>query len=357
MTNKNLEIQGDSTKEVKILSASEVRPELLASFYSSAYHVRAAFLESNWSWINRAYYISNCIPLVLISDEKVIAHAGLIPLTMQVRGMNHSAAWFIDLAVLPEYQRSGYGSILVRKRMEFAEIQMTFPNKRSKGIFEKLGWHLYPDSYMHYIFLRPFNYPSIKKWLPGHLRALLNKVFFLFRKRFYLRNSLPGGSVNLEFVSPGSLETFLSAYNNAPGASSEEVVILRDDDFIRWRVLNSPNRKQYYIYSSGEFYALIYFNNHTGDSIDILLMSDESNNEQIKTMLSSLAIKGEREGYSFIRLFTTRESQTASIRRNVRSFVKQRAFVYYSKNQSILESMKNLTWRLGLIDSDFEFTN
>ena len=357
MTNKYSEIRGNNTNEVKILAASEVRPEQLSSFYSTAYPVRTAFLESNWSWINRAYFIRNRIPLVLISDEKVIAHAGLIPVMMQMRGENHSAAWFIDLAVLPDYQRSGYGSKLVRKRMELTEIQMTFPNKRSRGIFKKFGWHLYSDSFMHYIFLRPFNYPAIKKWLPANLRFVLNKIFFTFMRRVYLRKSLHEGSFNLDIITPGSLKAFLSAYNNAPRATSEEVVILRDDDFMQWRVLNSPNRRQYYIYSSGDFYALVYFNNRSGDSIDVLLMSDESKNEQIKTMLSSLVFKGEREGYSFIRMFTTRKSLTTYLRRNVRSFVKQRAFVYYSKNQALLDSMKNLSWRLGLIDSDFEFTN
>jgi GNAT superfamily N-acetyltransferase len=356
MINRISEIS-DSKKEIMMLTASEVRPELLSHFYSSAYPLRAAFMESNWSWINRAYYHGNRIPLVLISDERVIAHAGLIPVTMQIGGENYSAGWFIDLAVLPEYQRSGYGSILVRKRTEFAEIQMTFPNKRSRGIFKKLGWQLYPDSYMHYIFIRPFNYPSIKKWLPKHMRFLLNKIFFSFRRRFYSRNSPPVGGINLEIVSPGLLKVFLSAYNNSPKAGSEEVVILRDDDFWQWRVLNSPNRNQYYIYSEGDFHALVYFNDRVGDSIDVLLISDESRAEQIKAMLCSLALKGEREGYAFVRLFTTRESLTTDVRRNVRSFVKQRAFVYHSKNQSILDSMKNLSWRLGLIDSDFEFTN
>ncbi|MBN1181913.1 MAG: GNAT family N-acetyltransferase [Bacteroidales bacterium] len=356
MTNKISEIR-DSKTEIKILSASEVRPDLLSSFYSSAYPVRAAFMESNWSWINRAYYHGNRIPLVLISDEKVIAHAGLIPVTMQIGGKDHSAGWFIDLAVLPEYQRSGYGSILVRKRMELSEIQMTFPNKRSRGIFKKLGWHFYSDSNMHYIFLRPFNYPALKKWLPSKLRFILNQIYFSLMRSFYLRNSLAEEDINLDLISPISLKEFLSAYNNEPKASNEEVVIVRDEDYMQWRVLNSPNRSQYYIYSNGDFHALVYFNNRIGDSIDVLLMSDDSNNEQIKTMLCSLAIKGESEGYAFIRLLTTHESLTTYVRRNARSFVRQRDFVFNSKNQSLLNIMKNLSWRLALIDSDFEFTN
>lgn len=356
MINRISEIR-DSKTEIMILSAAEVRPGLLSHFYSSAYPLRAAFMDRNWSWINRAYYHGNRIPLVLISDEKVIAHAGLIPVTMQIGGKDHSAGWFIDLAVLPEYQRSGYGSILVRQRMEFAEIQMTFPNKRSRGIFKRIGWQPYPESYMHYIFIRPFNYPSIKKWLPRPLRFLLNKIFFSFQRSFYLRNSLPVGGINLEIVSPGSLGVFQSVYNNSLKESSEEVVILRDDDFWQWRVMNSPNRRQYYIYSDGDFQALVYFNDHVGDTIDILLMSDDSNYEQIKTMLSSLVFKGEREGYAFIRLLTTHESLTTYVRQNVRSFVRPRNFVFNSKNKSLLNIMKNLSWRLGLIDSDFEFTN
>lgn len=347
----------DDKKEIMMLSGSEVRPELLSSFYSYVYPLRAAFMESNWSWINRAYYHANRIPLVLISNERVIAHAGLIPVTMQIGGKDYSAGWFIDLAVLPEYQRSGYGSILVRKRMEFAEIQMTFPNKRSRGIFKKLGWQFYTDSYMHYIFIRPFNYPSIKRWFPRHLRFLLNKIFFSFLRRFYLRNSLHMRGINLEIVSPVSLEAFRNVYNNSPKAGNEQVAILRDDDFWNWRVLNSPNRRQYYIYSDGDFQALVYFNDHKGDSIDVLLMSDDSNYEQIKTMLKSLVYKGEREGYAFIRLLTTHETLTTYVRRNVRSFVRPRDFVYNSKSQSLLNTMNKLSWRLGLIDSDFEFTN
>ncbi len=356
MTENKLVIS-DNNQEVKILSASEVLPEVLRSFYSSVYPVRTTFLAENWGWINRAYYNNFRIPLVLLSEEKIIGHAGLIPVTIRVGGKNYPAAWFIDLAVLPEYQRLGYGSILVKKRMEFAEFQMTFPNNRSRGIFKNLGWQLYSNFFVHYVFIKPFNYPSIKKLLPGHLRFLLNKIFFFFRRSLYMRNSLSKDCFSLEIVSPASLEVFLSAYKNSLQTGIEEVIILRDDDYIQWRILSSPNRSHYYIYSHGDFHALIYFNDRVGDSIDVLMMSDESMAERIRTMLCSLALHGEREGFAFVRLITTCKSLKTYVRCNVKSFVKRRTFVYHSKNQSILETMKNLSWRLGLIDSDFEFTN
>jgi len=352
-----LETQKLDIKDIQILSASDADEQELSAFYSSMYPLRAEFVQKNWKWINRSYYLNDRVPLVLVSGKKVIAHAGIIPVSLQLNGLVCSATWFIDLAVLPEYQRSGYGSILVKKRMEYAEIQMTFPNQKSRGIFLKLGWQEYTDSFMSYILIRPFNFPGLNNWLPPSPRSILNRLAFRILKRYYMTYSEHGDESHLMNLSEKTVQLLIDACLSTNRSEVGEINILRDEDYIRWRILNSPDNHNYYIYNDNEFYALIFFNKRAEEHIDVLLVSDTKKTVAIRKMLCRLALIADNQNYSFIRFYSTDKDLKDYIKKIPGSYIKRRIFVFNSKDQSFMKKMTDLPWNLALIDSDFEFTN
>jgi hypothetical protein len=51
----------------------------------------------------------------------------MTPFKVFVDGANYTASWFIDFALLPEFQRQGLGPILTKKWMEFSDFYMSAP--------------------------------------------------------------------------------------------------------------------------------------------------------------------------------------------------------------------------------------
>ena len=87
------------------------------------------------------------------------------------------------------------------------------------------------------------------------------------------------------------------------------------------------------------------------------MVSDTGKMQEIRKMLCDLAITFRKDGYAYLRFYTTRNELSAYIRKYVRSVVKFRRFVYTSRNKSLIDEIRNSTWNLELIDSDLEHTN
>ena len=66
----------------EIRKASEVDEGALRLFYSGAFPARAAFLGAHWRWLYRLGRFPGIEPLVLVEGERVVGHAGVIPLTL-----------------------------------------------------------------------------------------------------------------------------------------------------------------------------------------------------------------------------------------------------------------------------------
>lgn len=345
------------TNNVKILPASEVTPDLLRAFYESIYPQRAEFLIESWDWLNRSSYLDNKTPLVVLYRGRVIAHAGLIPFEIIIEGSSFTAAWFIDLAVVSEFRRHGLAKILVKKRTSFSEMQITFPNENSFVIFQRAGWQVYSESFMHYVLISPFNHTKFKKWMPSFVRTILNSVLINCMSRIYKKYCTDPAQISLSPLTDTLLELHVSRYKKSEENKGKFIFTDRNKDYVRWRIQNSPNRSKYFIYSGKEFSALVLLNNNIDHSIDVLWVSDICNIPEILSMLSSLALYGKGEGFSYIRFFTTRSKISSSIAKKIKPLVKQRKFVYSSKNKSLIEECQNLSWDLELIDSDFEHTN
>ena len=113
-----------------IVKISEVKSNELSEFYKKVFLNRHKTLSSHWKWWYRLKYL-DFEPLILLSDNKIIGQAGLIPLKLIIDNKIIPAIWFIDFVVLPEYQGKGFGQILTEEWMKICPNQITFCNEKS----------------------------------------------------------------------------------------------------------------------------------------------------------------------------------------------------------------------------------
>ena len=340
--------------EIAICSASDVDTTLLIDFYQKAYPDRIDALKSNWNWLNRSEFYESKTPLVLVYKNQVIAHAGMIPFNISVFGNLQTASWFIDFKVLPEFQRHGLGMILTKEWMTFSDCCVTFCNDKSIGVFKKYGWFESFDTYMHLNFTMPFNHPRFVRRLPAFVRKILNLITCPILFRIYIRHSYANNSYQLERLSEESFSTFLSLYNNTKRMSENMVSPIKDLDYCKWRVLRSPNRDKYFIYKTEALSALVSLQSNQAKYIDILWMSNTKDQHEIIKMVSTLGIYGIRNGFSYVRFYTSNKQLSDHVRAKTKSIVRHPRFAYFCEDESIMKKLKRAKWDFELIDSDFE---
>ncbi len=170
--------------DYSIISISKVKIDQLSEFYKRAFKNRYKTLTKYWKWWYRSNYL-DYEPIVLISNNQVIGQAGLIPTKIRIEKKILPAIWFVDFAVLPEYQNQGLGKILTKEWMNICPNQITFCNDYSLSIFKKFGW---ATNYNTKRLARPID-PT--RWIP-----LFNKFRSNFFRSIY-KNLLKKNSIKL----------------------------------------------------------------------------------------------------------------------------------------------------------------
>jgi GNAT superfamily N-acetyltransferase len=141
---------------VRIEPARAVAHDVLADFYRDVFPGR--LLEERWSWLYRRGLWGGALPLLAMDDGRAIAQAGGIPFVLQLDGGQYRAAWFVDFAVRAGLQGRGVGTRLARAWMEVPDIAVTFCNEESMRVFRKLGWVGSFDTWLHTMWIRPFDH-------------------------------------------------------------------------------------------------------------------------------------------------------------------------------------------------------
>jgi len=325
----------------------------LHDFYNIMYPDRKDSLSNMWKWLYRSDFNKNIIPLVILYYDRIIAHAGMIPFTLLWGKEHYIASWFVDIAVLPEFQRCGLASQLRKKRMEFSDICVSFCNEKSIGGLKKLGWIQSFDSYLHYFPISPFFHPRFMRNMPFYLCSILNAVANPLYKYIYSKYSVPIDKIKFDDINSNSLEIFTSPLNIQRDTNT--IYAVRDSNYFSWRLINSPDVNKYTIISIDDVSVLIKLcDNYYSKYIDILLISDLSKYITIRKIISSVAIWGRKKGYYYICYYTSRKELSSYLRKSLKSFVRHPIFAYYSKYNLFLGKLKKANWNWDLIDSDFE---
>ncbi len=348
MVNKSIKLS-----DIVIKSAHDVDAGLLQEFYRAMFPDYTA-LPNIWEWLNRSSFHRNHIPLVLEHKTRVVAHAGIIPFTVSLSGETFNAAWFIDFAVLPEFQRLGLGALLTDSWMEFSDLYVTFCNEKSMGVFKKKGWVESFDTFLLYHFILPFDHPRIVRSVPSILRKALNSVFAPFLNTTYRKYASHADTLNVDSLNSDSLKQFRWTV----ARQTTGVAPVRDTDYTSWRLVSSPNFDSYKIVSIKRMenvkFIIKLCDKCQPAHIDLLCTSNAADYCSVRQLISTLAVWAKEQNYSYIRQYTSSRALASYLRKYLRSLVRHPRFAFYSKNDSLFRQLSQSDWCWELVDSDFE---
>lgn len=341
--------------DIRVLSACDVDENSLFEFYKQAFPKRIHSLKTDWKWLNRTGFHNNEAPLVLTYKGQVIAHSGIMPFNFSLNGKITNAAWFIDFYVLDQYQRQGLGAIINKKWMEIPACTLASPcNEGSIAVFKKSGWEETPDSYMHYNILLPFNHPRFEGKLPKAIKIFLNAFAHPLYFTTYKKNAYPADQYKFRKFNEELFQSFLKLCKSNSADENNTFYPIRNQEYIDWRILKSPNKNKYFFYEVEGFQALVLPQNGAQKHIDILWVSDTNNKQEISKMISSLGLYGIKKGYSYIRFYSTKKEVSGYVKLKTKSALRHPRFAYMLKDKDTFKLSGKLSWDLQLLDNDFE---
>ena len=260
----------------KINKISQIEKNLLSDFYKKTYHKRYKSLTSNWRWWYRADH-TEYEPLILSIDNKVIGQAGLLPVDLNLMGNKVSAIYFVDFAILAEYQGKGFGQILTKEWMKICPNQITFCNDKSLKVFQKFGWK---NNLSTKRLARPINLTKFFPIIKSFKFDFLNSSYRYFIKKKYNQNSL---------IQPYMINNNFKVINDSFKKKKNINVnnfaeIIRDEKWLYWRLMECPYNKDIYFFEYKGNIAIVHiFKSENIKKLNILYtyFTQDSNFEEL----------------------------------------------------------------------------
>jgi len=232
----------------KINKISEVETHKLSEFYKKIYHKRHKTLTTNWHWWYRAGH-NGMEPLILSIDNKIIGQAGLLPVDLNILGKKTPAIWFVDFAILREFQGKGYGQILTKEWMKICPNQITFCNDLSLKIFKKFGWKNNTNTKRLALPINAFKFiPIIKKFEFNFFNSQLRN---LIKRKYNQKVSINPYKISENFkIINDSFKEKKNVKNN------EFAEIIRDEKWLIWRLMECPYKKDIFFFENKNNFAI-----------------------------------------------------------------------------------------------------
>ena len=337
--------------KLSVTSAHSVDERLLLDFYRVMYGERAQSVARVWNWLSRPGFWDRPGPMVFLHEGRVVAHLGLVPFRATLDGKPLVLTRSTDFAVLPELQRHGLGVLLLKEWMKVPDAQIGWPNERAIGACRKLSWSESDDSFLHFYLLRPFDHPRFAGWVPSPARRVLNglaapALALLYRPHAARADSLTPSAPTAESVA--ALET------GSP-VRSGLLEPVHDKDYLSWRLVESPEAPRYRVFNVGGLTMAVKLCEKRGHSyIDLLCVSPGCKDSDVRRLVSTLALWGMREAYSYVRFYTRSRTLSDYLRRHLRGIVRSTHFILHSPDGALAERLMRSAWHLELIDGDFE---
>ena len=221
----------------KIRKISDTNIKLLNDFFKVAYPGRHNNLINNWHWYYRLKY-NDFEPIILEVNSKIIGMAGLIPSKLKYINEISEAIWFTDFYILEEFRNKGYGSILTKEWMNICPTQITYCNNESLKIFKKFSWQSNDQTYRN---IKPIN---LLKTIPfvKNFNFKLNKNL----QSFFLKNK-SCKTINPKLIENSHISK-LCILENKRILNKHLFSIVHDEDWFKWRLLDSPYKSNIYIF-------------------------------------------------------------------------------------------------------------
>jgi len=327
----------------KINKISSIETTELLDFYKKVYYRRYRSLTHNWKWWYRAGY-NKFEPLILSIDKKVIGQAGLLPVDLNILDKKIPAIWFIDFAILPEFQGKGYGKILTKEWMKICPNQITFCNNLSLRVFKKFGWK---NNLSVNRLAKPINALKILPITNRFKFNFLNKSLRYFIKKKYKKNiSINPYKVEENFgiiKDSFKIQKILKNKNYAQ--------IVRDEEWLHWRLIECPYKKDIFFFETKNSFVIVHiFTSNSIKKLNILYTysNDQSEKDELLILILNWSINNNIDLVWAI----SRDKNFSNIFSKL--FNKSINFASWSSDESISNTLYNGLLDPQGIDSDID---
>ena len=327
-------------KNYIIKKISAINENQLLEFYNKVYSNLRNMSGKNLKWYYRVGY-NVFEPIVIIVEDKIIGHAGLIPGEIENKGKKYSVIWFTDFIILPEYRLKGYGKILTEEWMKICPHQVTFCNDFSLKIFKKLKWKCNFLVNRNIYTINPF------KVMPVIKNFGLNTADNL--TRYFLKKNLK----EKKLIKPEEISTRI--IQNLVKSEKEKKLntasIARDESWFRWRLIENPYRDDIYFFEDGgEFIIAHIFNQGKIKRLNILYSNSTNNKEGIFKTVIKWSIENKIDFIWYLNSKFKNSNNFFSI-----FYKKNLNFAFNSSSSDLSEALdKGLVNAQG-IDSDIDY--
>lgn len=314
-----------------IKKVSEVDKEKLFNFYQNSFNFDKDVLQ-NYTWRYRLNYQQNLEPLVLIVDNEICGHAGLMPVDLKIDNKSKKAIWFTDFFINKKYRSLGYGKLLTEAWMEICPIQITLCNNRSLKIFKKLNWS-YNNNFIRNINL--YNYLNI---------------FPIFRKLDRSEN-LINCSDNLKLIELNNQNLSKIIRISEEMLSKKSIGIIRDESWFKWRILDCPYKKDILVFSYNGEYLIAHIKKKNNLKILNIIYSSKFINQEIINLFLNFSKNNKIDYMAYI----SHESKKNKLINLNLPWNKKINFAFFSKNNLDLKSFDEKFDDIQFIDSDIDY--
>ncbi|MBD1172040.1 GNAT family N-acetyltransferase [Pelagibacterales bacterium SAG-MED05] len=310
-----------------IKKISEIDKNKLLKFYQASFKYEKSILD-DFAWRYRSGF-NNFEPLVLIINNKICGHAGLISVDLKVEDKIEKAIWFTDFYVDSKYRTLGYGKLLTEAWMKICPIQITLCNDQSLKIFKKFSW-----SYNNN-FIRKIKFYNFINILPA-FRKLDNSENFTDKL----------GNLRLEELNNKTISKIIKI--NEENFSQKSIGIVRDESWFKWRISDCPYKKDILIFSYENTYLITHVKKRNNLKIlNIIYSSKDINSNLIKVFLD-FSKRNHIDYLSYI----SKKNKLIDL---CLPWERKLNFAFYSDNQQTFKKIKENFSDIQYIDSDIDY--
>jgi hypothetical protein len=294
-----------------------------------------------------------------VKGDQVAAYCAVIPTKCIVNGHKHSAFWWVDLIVAPEFRGLGLQRMLDQE-IRRKDLILGFPNELAARIHRKHGWGVREDGQVLMLPLQPSKIKSfqtvggIKGSLFKFASHTLEPAASLIRLKFSKYN--PRFSYSASDIAPQMAEDVFHRYRE-----NGSFTACRDREQMQWRYLDAPYGSQLTFYLAGPSASpshILITRNLVRDGVNVTrildFFGDFRDVERMRDILR-LSIRDAVEQGSCQVTVMAWQSALIKLFRSVGFLVSNKTrFCWYSPSNMLMQSIDNgrFHWSLGDSDND-----
>ena len=313
-------------KNIHIKKISEINKDKLVEFYKDSFQFKSGVIE-NFNWRYRLGF-NDYEPIVLIIENEICGHAGLIPANIKINNTIHNAIWFTDFFINANYRSKGYGKILTEEWMKICPIQITLCNEDSLRIFKKYNWVNSKK------FIRKVKFNNYLNILPK------------FKNIYY--SNIYENVENLQYLEMNNSTISKIIEVNEHNQIKLPFGILRDENWFKWRLIDCPYKKDIHILKVKDQYLIVHLRVKKKLKILNIIYSTCAVTPEITNILLKFLKKNKIDFIAFIS--------------NKKEFIdslipgqKNLNFAFFSKDEKILYNLNKNFNDIQYIDSDLDY--